>query len=191
MSLTKLSLGGNIPAQGEFSQWHPGWGRENRLNFFTVHGLFRLKQLNSSVMEASTLHWACAGKKWRLFVMVSASYSSLLIWEWFFFPYAVIFPFTERKCLCSFLPQDIFSEEHLIIYWKNIIMAACGTVTGILLCIHRSFPLHFQEYQRFFPLNGREYFLFFSVSWIQGRDKIPRLQFWGAFRATKYCILWN
>jgi hypothetical protein len=37
MSLTKLSLGGNIPAQGEFSQWHPGWGRENRLNFFTVY----------------------------------------------------------------------------------------------------------------------------------------------------------
>ncbi len=36
MSLTRLSLGGNIPAQGEFSQWHPGWGRENRLNFFTV-----------------------------------------------------------------------------------------------------------------------------------------------------------
>ncbi len=30
MSLTKLSLGGNIPGQGEFSQWHPGWGRENR-----------------------------------------------------------------------------------------------------------------------------------------------------------------
>jgi hypothetical protein len=39
MSLTKLSLGGNIPAQGEFSQWHPGWGRENRLNFFTVQVL--------------------------------------------------------------------------------------------------------------------------------------------------------
>ena len=36
MSLSKLSLGGNIPAQGEFSQLHPGWGRENRLNFFTV-----------------------------------------------------------------------------------------------------------------------------------------------------------
>ncbi len=34
MSLTKLSLGGNnnnnkiIPAQGEFGQLHPGWGRE-------------------------------------------------------------------------------------------------------------------------------------------------------------------
>ncbi len=29
MSLTKLSLGEIFPAQGEFSQWHPGWGREN------------------------------------------------------------------------------------------------------------------------------------------------------------------
>ncbi len=30
MSLTKLSLGGNIkivPGQGEFGKWHPGWGR--------------------------------------------------------------------------------------------------------------------------------------------------------------------
>jgi hypothetical protein len=33
MSLIKLSLGGNnliIPAQGEFGQCHPDWGRENR-----------------------------------------------------------------------------------------------------------------------------------------------------------------
>ncbi len=33
MSRTKLSLGGYnliIPAQGEFGQWNPGWGRENR-----------------------------------------------------------------------------------------------------------------------------------------------------------------
>jgi hypothetical protein len=37
MSLTKLSLAGNnlsIPDQGEFGQWHPGWGRENRYPFF-------------------------------------------------------------------------------------------------------------------------------------------------------------
>jgi hypothetical protein len=40
MSLTKLSLDGNnltIPGQGEFGQWHPGWGRENRKPFFTVY----------------------------------------------------------------------------------------------------------------------------------------------------------
>ncbi len=33
MSLTKLSLVGiywNIPDQGEFGKWHPGWGRENK-----------------------------------------------------------------------------------------------------------------------------------------------------------------
>jgi hypothetical protein len=33
MSRTKLSLAGNnliIPGQGEFSMWHPAWGRENR-----------------------------------------------------------------------------------------------------------------------------------------------------------------
>ncbi len=32
MSLIKLFLGGNnliFPVQGEFDQWHPGWGREN------------------------------------------------------------------------------------------------------------------------------------------------------------------
>ncbi len=32
MSLIKLFLGGNnlvFPAQREFDQWHPGWGREN------------------------------------------------------------------------------------------------------------------------------------------------------------------
>jgi hypothetical protein len=42
MSLIKLSLDGNnliIPVQGEFGQWHPGWGRENRWPFFTVYGL--------------------------------------------------------------------------------------------------------------------------------------------------------
>ncbi len=40
MSLTKLSLGGNnklFPGYGEFGKWHPGWGRENRLPFFTVY----------------------------------------------------------------------------------------------------------------------------------------------------------
>jgi hypothetical protein len=39
MWLTKLSLAGNnkiIPGQGEFGQWHPGRGRENRKPFFTV-----------------------------------------------------------------------------------------------------------------------------------------------------------
>jgi hypothetical protein len=37
MSFTKLSLAGNnlsIPAQGEFGQGHPGWGRENRKPYF-------------------------------------------------------------------------------------------------------------------------------------------------------------
>ncbi len=35
MSLTKLSLTGKnwiIPGQWEFGQWHPGWGRENRID---------------------------------------------------------------------------------------------------------------------------------------------------------------
>jgi len=26
-----------IPAQGEFGEWHPGWGQETRLPFFTVY----------------------------------------------------------------------------------------------------------------------------------------------------------
>jgi hypothetical protein len=33
MSLTKLSLAWKnliIPGQGEFGQWHPAWGMENR-----------------------------------------------------------------------------------------------------------------------------------------------------------------
>ncbi len=39
MSLTKPFLAGNnliIPVLGEFSKWHPGWGRENRELLFTV-----------------------------------------------------------------------------------------------------------------------------------------------------------
>ncbi len=43
MSLIKLSLGRNnliIPAQGEFDQWHPGWGRENGKTFFTVISIY-------------------------------------------------------------------------------------------------------------------------------------------------------
>jgi hypothetical protein len=45
MSLTKLSLAGKnsiILGQGEFGQWHPAWGRENRKPFFysvcPIHG---------------------------------------------------------------------------------------------------------------------------------------------------------
>ncbi len=42
MSLTKLSLTGKnkiIPGQGEFGQWHPGLGRENRESFLQCRGL--------------------------------------------------------------------------------------------------------------------------------------------------------
>ncbi len=48
MSLTKLSLAGNnwvIPGQGEFGQWHPVRGQENRYPFLQCNGSMQREPL--------------------------------------------------------------------------------------------------------------------------------------------------
>jgi hypothetical protein len=45
LSPARMSLAGNnlfIPGQREFSQWHPGWGREKSKTFFYSVGIFVL-----------------------------------------------------------------------------------------------------------------------------------------------------
>ncbi len=89
MSLTKLSLGGKIPAQGEFSQWHPGWGRENGEPFFTVYeSLSTNPATQANVFRVlirtvhSTVHsFSCICTPWNAFPCDwSKSYG--LTWAW-------------------------------------------------------------------------------------------------------------
>ncbi len=97
MSLTKLSLGGNnliFPAQGEFSQWRPGWGRENgklflqcrewrlrqwkkcamaNLSNFVQFGSWRIFFVDEEVMIREWLRWWSVKKRYVYFFTIHAS----------------------------------------------------------------------------------------------------------------------
>ncbi len=86
MSLTKLSLAGNIsiiPGQGEFGQWHPAWGLENQhpsfLILFWYYGYphTTLNDVWLFLMKMRTINSRFRTSLWKIFCYKSSDAISL------------------------------------------------------------------------------------------------------------------
>ncbi len=83
-SLTKLSLVGKsliMPGQGEFGQWHPGWGREKQKPFFYSVCIV-LTSGGGQVLPRETIRLLCVRVQYNYSIYAPMIYTALFIMFW-------------------------------------------------------------------------------------------------------------